>query len=76
MVFHWSSSDSESPRVSRTFLSILADLNSAVVWTVSTRSIISKSLSPCTKHFVTVRSVSINIGIIITFMLHIFLIPL
>ena len=35
MVFHWSLSNSESPKVSRTLLSILADLNNAVVWVVS-----------------------------------------
>ena len=32
-------------QVSRTLLSILTDINNAVVWTVSTRSIISKSSS-------------------------------
>ena len=37
MVFHWSLSDSKSPQVSRTLLSILAVLNNAVVWMVSTR---------------------------------------
>ena len=35
-VYHWSLSDSKSPQVSRTLLSILAGLNNAVVWTVST----------------------------------------
>ena len=35
MVFHWSLSDSNSPQVSRKFLSILADI---VVWMVSTIS--------------------------------------
>ena len=43
MVFHWSLSDSKSPQVSRTLLSILAVLNNAVVWMVSTRPLISKS---------------------------------
>ena len=37
MVFHWSLSDSKFPQVSRTLLSILAVLNNAVVWMVSTR---------------------------------------
>ena len=41
MVFHWSLSDSKSPYVSRTLLSILADLNDAIVWMVSTRPPIS-----------------------------------
>ena len=35
MVFHWSLSDSKSPPVSRTLLSILAVLNNAVLWMVS-----------------------------------------
>ena len=44
--FYWSLSDSKSPQVSRNLLSILADLNNAVVWIVSTRPLISKSPSP------------------------------
>ena len=32
---HWSASDSKSPQFSRTLSSIVADLNNAVVWTVS-----------------------------------------
>ena len=43
MVFHWSRSDSKSPRISRTFLSILVDL--AMVWTVSILPLISYSSS-------------------------------
>ena len=35
MVFHWSLSDSKYPQVSRTLLSILADLNNAVIWMVA-----------------------------------------
>ena len=54
MVFPWSLSDSKSPQISWTLLSILADLNNAVVWTVFTHPIISKSSSPCTNHLVTV----------------------
>ena len=46
MVFHWSLSDSKSPQVSRTRLSILAVLSNAVVWIVSTRPPTSKSSSP------------------------------
>ena len=34
MVFHWSLSDSQSPKVSKTLLSILVDLNDAVVWII------------------------------------------
>ena len=37
MVFHWSLSDSKSRQVSRTLLSILADLNNGVVWMVLSR---------------------------------------
>ena len=36
MVFHWRLSDSKSPQVSRTHLSILAVFNNAVVWMVYT----------------------------------------
>ena len=43
MVFHWSLSDSKSPQVSRTLLSILAVLNNVVVWMVSSRPATSKS---------------------------------
>ena len=46
MVFHWSLSDSKSPQVSRTLLSILAVFNNAVVWMVSTRPPTSKSVMP------------------------------
>ena len=70
MVFRWSLSDSKSLQVSRTLLSILADLNNAVVWTVSIRSVISKSSSPSTNHLVTVPKAPITIGIIVTFMFH------
>ena len=35
MAFHWSLSGSNSPQDFRTLLSILADLNNAVVWMVS-----------------------------------------
>ena len=34
MIFHWSLSNSKSPQVSRTLLSILADLSNAIVWMV------------------------------------------
>ena len=43
-------SDSKSPQVSSTFLSILTNLNNAVVWIVSTCPVIS---SPCTNPLVT-----------------------
>ena len=63
MVFHRSLNDSKFSQVSRTLLSILADLNNAVVWTVSTRPVISKSSRPWGP---------ITIGIIVTFMFHSF----
>ena len=70
MIFHLSLSDSKSPQVSRTLLSILANINNAVVWMVSTHPLISKSSSPCTNFLVTVPSMSITTGITITFMCH------
>ena len=48
MVSYWSLSDSKSPQVSRTLLNILADINNAVVWMVSSRPLICKSSSSCT----------------------------
>ena len=66
MFFHWSLSDSKSPQVPRTLLSILAVLNNTVVWMVST----SKSSSPFNNPLVTVPKASITIGIIVTYMFH------
>ena len=62
MVFHWSLSDSKSPQVSRTRLSILAVLSNAVVWIVSTRPPISKSSRPFNNPLVTVPKAPITIG--------------
>ena len=72
MVFHWSLSDSKSPQVSRTLLSILAVLNNVVVWMVSTRPPISKSSSPFSNPLVTVLNAPITIAIIVTCMFHSF----
>ena len=72
MAFHWSLSDSKSPQVSRTLLSILAVLNNAVVWMVSTRPPTSKSSSPFSNPLVTVPNAPITIGIIVTCMFHSF----
>ena len=69
-VFHWSLSDSKSPQVSRTLLSILAVFNNAVVWMVSTRPPTSKSSRPFNNPLVTVPKAPITIGIIVTFMFH------
>ena len=73
MVSHGSLSDNKSPPLSRTILSILADLNNAAVWMISTRPLISKFSSPCTNPLVTVPREPITIGIIVTFMFHSFL---
>ena len=72
MVFHWSFSGSKSPEVSRTLLSILAVLNHAAFWMVSTRRPTSKSSSPFSNPLVTVPNAPITIGIIVTGMFHIF----
>ena len=72
MVFHWRLSDRKSPQISRTLLSILAVFNNAVVWMVSTRPPTSKSSRPFNNPLVTVPKASITIGIIVTFMFHIF----
>ena len=72
MVFHWSLSDSKSPQVSRTLLSILAILNNAVVWMVSTRPPIFKSSSLFSNPLVTVQNAPITICIIVTSMFHSF----
>ena len=57
-----------------TLLSILAVLKNVVVWTLSTRPLISKSSSPFNNPFVTVPKVPIPIGMIFTFMFHSFFI--
>ena len=75
MIFHWSLSDSKSPQVSGTLLSILVVPNSAEVWMVSTRPPISKAYSLFNNPLVTVPKASIMIGIIVTFMFHSFSIP-
>ena len=72
MVFHWSLSDSKSPQVSRTLLSILAVLSNAVVWIVSTRPLTSKSSRPFNNPLVTVPNAPITIGTIVTSMFHSF----
>ena len=70
MVFHWRLSESKSPQVSRTFLSIQAVFNNAVVGMVSTRPPTSKSSRPFNNPLVTVPNAPITIGIIVTFMFH------
>ena len=72
MVSYWIISDSKSPQISRTLLSILADLNNTVVWMVSTHPLISKSSSPCTNPLVIVPRAPIIINITVTFVFYSF----
>ena len=72
MVSRWSLSDIKSPQTSRTLLSILADLNNAIPWTVSTHPLISKSSSLCISPLVNVTKGPITIGITDTFIFHSF----
>ena len=69
MVFNGSLSDSKSPQVSKTLLSILAVLSNAVIWIVSTRPPSSKSSWPFNNHLVIVPKASITIGTIVTYIL-------
>ena len=68
MVFHWSLSNSESHKASRTFLSILADLYNSVIRIVSTRPFISMTSSPCTNPWVTIPKAPITVSITVTFL--------
>ena len=62
-----------SLQASRTYLSILADLNYAVIWTVSIRPSISNSSRPFSKPLENVPSVQVIIGITVTYIFHNFL---
>ena len=53
MVSDWSLSQNKSSQVSRTLLSILADLNNTEVWMVSAHLLISRSSSPFTNPLMT-----------------------
>ena len=66
MVFQLSLSDSKSHPVTRTLLSILADLNNAVVSMVSPWPLFSKSFRPSTNPLVTVSRAPITFDIIVT----------
>ena len=76
MAFYWCLSESKSPQVSRTRLSILAVLNNSVVWMVSTHPPTSKSSMPFNNSLVTTPKALITIGKIYTFMYHSFFNPL
>ena len=60
MVFHRSLSDSKSRLVSWTLLSVLAVLNNAVVWMVSTRPPTFKSYSPFNNPLVTIPKAALS----------------
>ena len=72
MVFHWSLSESKSPQVSGTLLSIPTDLNNVVLWIVSTRPLISMSFNCCTNPLVIVASAPITISVTVNLMFHSF----
>ena len=74
MVSRWSLSDSQSPHVSWTLLSILTDRNNAVILMIFNRPLISKSSSPSTNPLVVVPRAPITIGISITFTFNSFII--
>ena len=63
-------SDDKPLLISRALLSILAVLNNSVVWTVFTRPLISKSLSPYYNLLVNVPRAPITIGITVTFIFY------
>ena len=71
MVFHWSLSDSKSLQISRTLLSILADLCNAVVRMLWARPMIPRSPSLLCKPLEIVSCAPIIIGITVTFSFHI-----
>ena len=62
MIFHRILSDSKSSRITRTLLSILADLNNLVVWMFSPPRVIPKSFRPFINPSVTVPRAPIPIG--------------
>ena len=72
MVFPWSWSDSKSPQVSRTRLSIPAVLSNPVIRIVSTRPPTFMSSRPFNNPLVIVPKALITFGTIVTFMFHSF----
>ena len=65
-------SDSKSPHVSRTFLSILADFSNVVVWMVLILSLILNSSSLLSKPLGIIPSAPTIIGITVTLIFHSF----
>ena len=72
MVFHLSLSDSKFFEISPNILSILADLNNAVVWMVPPHPLISNSSSPYTNPSGSVSSAPITFGTALTSTFHSF----
>ena len=70
MVFHKSLSNSKSPQVSGTLLSIRAVFKNTVVWMVSTLTLTFKSSRPFNNPLVVVPKAPITSGIIVNFMFH------
>ena len=70
MISLWSMSDNKSSQIFRTPLSILSDINNAVVSIVSTCPLISKSSSPFISPSEIVPSASLITGITVTFIFH------
>ena len=68
MVFHWCLSESNFLQASMTLLIILAVLNNAVVWMVSTHPPTYKSSCPFNSSLVTVPKAPITIDTIVTLM--------
>ena len=72
MGFHWNLSDCKCPKIFRTLLSILADLNNAIVWMVLILPLISNSSNPFAKPLGTVLSAPTTMNITVTFKFHTF----
>ena len=69
---HWSLIDSKSLQISRTLLSIAADLDNAIVWMISILPLIFNSATLISKPLETVPSAPTIIDITVTFIFHIF----
>ena len=65
----------QGPQLSSSHLSILANLNNAIVWMVTTGLLIFESSSPCINSLLTVPSAPFTIGNTVTFIFYSFFIP-
>ena len=70
MIFYWSLIDNKCPQIFWALLCIQADLNNAILWMITTCSLILKSLSPFTSPLRIVPSSWITISLTVTFMFH------